>query len=180
MLFQIGEKVVFLKEPGGGQITNIVDSTFYVVDETGFERPFKANDIAKLHSTNYQYNEVNPKDLQKNKLTTSSKINPAYTPHKDYWEIDLHLENLLDHNSEKLVQERNQALAKQLAIFKETYNKALQKKVRKLIIIHGYGKGILRQEIQVFLRGQEGVDFFDAPYIEYGHGAIQVEIKYKY
>lgn len=180
MLFQIGEKVVFLKEPGGGEITNIVDSTFYVVDETGFERPFKANEIAKRHSTNYQYNEVNPLGLQKNKLTTSSKINPSYTPHKDYWEIDLHLENLLDLYSEKLVQDRNQALAKQLAIFKETFNKALQKKVRKLIIIHGYGKGILRQEIQVFLRGQEGVDFFDAPYIKYGHGAIQVEIKYKY
>lgn len=180
MPYQIGEKVVFLKEPGGGKITKIIDATFYILDETGFERPFKINEIAKRHSTDYQYNEVNPIGLQKNVLASTNSTTQSYTVYKDYWEIDLHLENLLELFGDKLVKHKNQALVKQLAIFKDAYYKALKKKVRKIIVIHGYGKGVLRQEIQVFLRGQEGVDFFDAPYTEYGHGAIQVEIKYNY
>lgn len=182
MQLKIGEKVAFLKEAGGGIVRKIEGETIYVADETGFDRPFRLNDLGKVHGTDYHVPEDESVLLQ---LADGSKKNrpdtpKAYTPYKDYWEIDLHYEDLMDVYGERLISREDQTLQKQLAVFRDVYHKARQKKMRKLIVIHGFGRGVLRQELQVFLKGQDGVDFFDAPYTEYGHGAIQVEIKYRY
>lgn len=172
MHFQIGEKVVFLKEPGGGIVRKIVGQVIYVEDETGFDRPFRIADIAKVHGTEYTLPDEN--DIF---LFSGETNNVKKSIQKDCWEIDLHFEEIEDQFGKILQQ---QALEKQLSVFKSFYNKARSKKIRKLIVIHGFGKGILREEIHLFLKGQDGVDFFDAPYVEYGHGATQVEIKYRY
>lgn len=182
MQFQIGEKVVFLREAGGGIIRRIEGNKIFVEDETGFDRPFSKTDIAKIHGTEYSIPENESFLLQlsdgtgSNHKTTSKPVSAQ----KDYWEIDLHLEELAETYGAKISRNQEQALEKQMAVFKEFYYKARKKKVRKLIVIHGFGKGILREELHIFLKGQDGVDFFDAPYIEYGHGATQVEIRYNY
>lgn len=181
MHFQVGEKVVFLRESGGGIIRRIEENKIYVEDETGFDRPFSKSDIAKIHGTNYAIPEDESAIQQladKNYLENSTVLK-TYSTHKDYWEIDLHFEGLLDVYGENLRKQEDRALLKQMAVFKDFYYKARSKKVRKLIVIHGFGKGILRDELHTFLRGQEGVDFLDASYTEYGHGATQVEIKYR-
>ncbi len=172
MHLQIGEKVVFLREKGGGIIRKIEGHTIYVEDETGFDRPFRIADIAKVHGTEYTL----PNDDSFLQLSGESQT-VKKTIQKDCWEIDLHFEELEDQFG-KISQ--IQALEKQLSVFKSFYNRARSKKIRKLIVIHGFGKGILREEIHIFLKGQDGVDFFDAPYVEYGHGATQVEIKYRF
>ncbi|MEZ4890122.1 MAG: Smr/MutS family protein [Crocinitomicaceae bacterium] len=176
MQFQVGEKVVFLNEAGGGRITKIVGNLIYVEDETGFDRPFKAADLGKVHSTNYS---VENKDKIVKDVVPAIEKKRAYTIFKDYWEVDLHLEFLVAIYGANLIKQPDQALLKQMPFLKMFCSK-LKQKVRKLIVIHGFGKGMLRQELQDYLRGQDGIDFFDAPYVEYGHGAIQVEIKYKY
>jgi hypothetical protein len=182
MPFQVGEKVVFLHEPGGGIIRKIVKNIIYVEDETGFDRPFQAGELGKIHGSNYTVSEEIIEQSIKSEGGTKKSENRSkiLTKHKDFWEVDLHFDELIDHYGAKMQQSQAQALGKQLAVFKELYYQARQKKMRKLIVIHGFGKGILRDELQVFLKGQDGVDFFDAPYVEYGHGAIQVEIKYRY
>lgn len=182
MRFQIGEKVVFLREAGGGIITKIEGHTIYVEDETGFDRPFKANDLGKVHGTDFHVPEDTSILLQlaDGAANTNPGKSKAFSTHKDHWEIDLHFEDLIDVYGDKLSKNQDQALLKQIAVFKEFYYKARSKKVRKLIVIHGFGKGILREELHIFLKGQEGVDFFDAPYTDYGHGATQVEIRYKF
>lgn len=182
MRLTIGEKVVFLREPGGGTVKKIEGQIIYVEDETGFDRPFKINDLGKVHGTDYHIPEDESKLLQLSDgiRTIKPENKKAYIPCKDHWEIDLHFDDLVDVYGDKLIRSQDQALAKQLAVFKEVYYKAREKKIRKLIVIHGFGKGILRQELQLFLKAQDGVDFFDAPYVEYGHGAIQVEIRYRH
>jgi hypothetical protein len=177
MQFQVGEKVVFLNEAGGGKITKMVGNFIFVEDETGFDRPFKVADLGKVHSTNYSVE--NKEKIEKDVISAKEKKR-AYSIFKDYWEVDLHLEFLVDIYGSNLIKQPDQALLKQMTIFKDVLQQAKAKKVRKLIVIHGFGKGMLRQELHDYLRGQDGIDFFDAPYVEYGHGAIQVEIKYKY
>lgn len=182
MQFQIGEKVVFLRETGGGIVRRIEDHIIYIEDETGFERPFKQNDLAKVHGTHYDIPEDESviyelSDGINLSTTNSSKIRITGN---NTWEIDLHIEELIDVYGENLIRNKEEALLKQMAVFKEFYHKARVKKVRKIIVIHGVGKGILRQELHDYLRGQNGVDFFDAPYTEYGQGATQVEIRYKF
>ena len=49
--FQVNEKVAFLFEKGGGIIRSIKNETYWIEDETGFERPFSANEIVKIHGT---------------------------------------------------------------------------------------------------------------------------------
>lgn len=181
MLYQIGEKVVFLKEPGGGIITKIDRFKVYVEDETGFERPFNINDIGKIYSNNHDL-DLDDTFIEKEKtnLHSKPKKSDTYKVYSNYWEIDLHFEELIDVVGDNLRQNQEQALQKQMAIFRNFFEKAKDKKIRKLIVIHGIGKGILKQELRLFLKGQSGIDFFDAPYSEYGYGATQVEIKYAY
>jgi len=61
MEFQIGEKVVFLNEVGGGIIRSIKSGLFFVEDESGFERPFPENELGKVHGTDYK-SSASPKD----------------------------------------------------------------------------------------------------------------------
>ena len=182
MPYKIGEKVAFLREAGGGVITKIKGDTYFIEDETGFDRPFTIKEIAKIHSTNFALNEdvisefSKAADVSKEQKSQSKIIRK----HKDYWEIDLHFDDIVDEFGGKMKLNKEQALTKQLQVFRDFYYKAREKKMRKLIVIHGFGLGILREEVQIFLKGQDGVDFHDASYMEYGHGAIQVEIKYNY
>ena len=101
--FQVNEKVAFLFEKGGGIIRFIQNNTFWIEDETGFERPFSANEIVKIHGTAYHLpdNEA----LQINEDDTFSKARHTVVQEKtgakkpmDVWEIDLHIESLLETN----------------------------------------------------------------------------------
>jgi len=178
--FDVGEEVVFLREPGGGVIKRIERNIIFVEDDTGFERPFYKKDIGKIYGTDYKTPIINPLENSNILQKSNKKIKTWYTPYKNYWEIDLHYEEIVQEDEQKDKKHNTHILNQQIRIFKEIFWLAREKKVRKLIVIHGFGKGILRKELQLFLIAQEGVDFFDAPYIEYGHGAIQIEIKYKY
>ena len=51
---------------------------------------------------------------------------------------------------------------------------------QKLIIIHGVGEGVLKDEVRLFLSKKEGIEYFDADYREYGKGATAVELRYNF
>jgi len=178
--FKIGERVAFLREPGGGVVKRIKRNIVFVEDETGFERPFQMKELGKIYGTNYTApsTENFKENFSTQKKNTSDTIR-WYTQYKTYWEIDLHFEEFAERYEHNNIID-DHILNKQLNIFKEIFWLARRKKVRKLIVIHGFGKGILRKEVQLFLIAQEGVEYFDAPYMEYGHGAIQIELRYKY
>ena len=68
-------------------------------------------------------------------------------------------------------------LMKQMRELRTFYQRALSRRIRKLVIIHGVGEGVLREEVRSFLERQEGLDFYDADFREYGKGATIVEIR---
>ena len=179
MPFRIGDEVVFLQEVGGGVVRKIEGKIFFVEDETGFDRPFPAEQLGKKYSTtkkiNHKMEEVIAQKEGGNRRKTSPK---AIRKHAEYWEIDLHFEEIAPSNAGLT---NTEILYKQLAVFKRFYHEAREKKMRRIYIIHGVGKGVLRQEIRLFLQGQNGaVEFLDGSYQEYGFGATQVELRYKY
>ena len=47
-----------------------------------------------------------------------------------------------------------------------------------MIVIHGYGEGILKNEIKNFLKALHYVDFYEADYKRYGQGATEIEVMY--
>jgi hypothetical protein len=182
--FQVGEKVGFLHESGGGTVRKI-DSLgiFHVEDETGFERPFRQNELVKIYGSDYHLPDN--VDLQRNDDDSLTRTN--YTSHKetktgsrkpiDIWEIDLHIESLRDSH---WGMGNAEILKIQLTELRNFYSKARDKHIRKLIIIHGVGEGVLKDEVRLFLSKKEGIEYFDADYREYGKGATAVELRYNF
>lgn len=180
--FQINEKVGFLYEKGGGIVRKIDDKGFiFVEDESGFERPFRASELVKIHGSEYHLLDDNITQI--NEDDTISKI--KHTTHKesrtgsrrpiDVWEIDLHIESLLESH---VGMSNAEILTLQLKELKNFYKRAIDKHIRKLVIIHGVGEGVLKDEVRLFLSKKEGIDYYDADFREYGKGATAVEVHY--
>lgn len=178
MRFKIGEKVSFLKEVGGGIVKSYKDDqTVIVEDETGFDHEFLENELAGLYGdqTNAIGADFDINDVIGETVTYHSDLGDI-TKNKDYWEIDLHTHVLLD--SERGLS-NGQLLNHQLLEFKRFFRKAREKHIRKIVVIHGVGEGVLKSEIRYFLDGKEGLEFYDADFRKYGKGATAVELFYR-
>lgn len=179
MEFSIGEKVGFLYEKGGGIIKRFEAGQKVIVeDETGFERPFLLSELVKIHSNEYHMEDYSETLLEDESLskahyfirkeTLTGRRRPS-----EVWEIDLHIEELVDSH---VGMSNTQILMKQMSEFRTFYKKAMAKSIPKLIVIHGVGEGVLKHEIHTFLSRKENVEFYDAPYIDYGKGATEIRI----
>jgi hypothetical protein len=174
MLFKVGEAVTFMHEKGRGEIVRFSDSnTVIVLDETGFERPFSVNQLVKIQGEmDYVVkekmlfqNDAHSQQDKNNKLMNLIQVNG------NAWEIDLHSHNLLE--SERGFTP-TELLLFQMQKFKSVYRLAVDKKIKRLIVIHGIGKGVLKHEIRDYLFGKEGIEFYDADFRHYGKGATEV------
>lgn len=179
MKFSVGEKVSFLYEKGGGIVRRFDQQNRIVVeDETGFERPFLSSEIAKIHGTDYKMENYTDKINDDETLSTANyfvkqEILEGSKKSSDVWEIDLHIEELLDSH---IGLSNTEILIKQMSEFRSFFKRAQEKSIPKLIIIHGVGEGVLKNEIRMFLSKKENLEFFDASYMEYGKGATEVRL----
>ncbi len=179
MKFFIGEKIGFLYEKGGGVILRFDQSNRVIVeDETGFERPFLLTEIVKIHGTEYNMDHYSDK-LNDDEMPSEAKFavwkekldgNKKAT---DLWEIDLHIESLLDTHRGLT---NTEILMKQMTEFRSFFKRAQEKNIQKLIVIHGVGEGVLKNEIRMFLAKKDNIEFYDASYMEYGKGATEIRL----
>lgn len=91
-------------------------------------------------------------------------------------EVDLHIESIVQ-NPEQI--DDAMKLKKQMDLFMDCFESARKSKFSKVVFIHGVGVGILKMEIQKFLRNQENIQFRDAPISRYGIGATEVVFSQK-
>ncbi|MDR0348269.1 MAG: DUF2027 domain-containing protein [Tannerella sp.] len=90
-------------------------------------------------------------------------------------EVDLHIEQLLD-----TTQGMNAVdiLDYQMDVFRKTLKKHAGKRGRKIVFIHGKGKGMLRAAIEKELKtNYKSYQYQDASFQEYGFGATMVKIR---
>lgn len=91
-------------------------------------------------------------------------------------EIDLHIENL----TQKSIKGMGNAeiLRIQMAAFENYLNKAIKLGIDRVFVIHGLGKGKLRNEIATrLLNNPEVVTFKNEFHAKYGYGATEVILK---
>jgi dsDNA-specific endonuclease/ATPase MutS2 len=70
-----------------------------------------------------------------------------------------------------------QILNIQMSHFKSFLSSAIEKKTRKVVVIHGVGEGVLRHEIRKVLDiYHPNFEFQDASYEEFGYGATEIRI----
>ena len=182
MQFSIGEKVVFLHEIGGGVVRSINPMNLYVVeDENGFEKKYPASDLGKVHGEDYKIDDDHIALMHEEASFTKVShvvLKEQLTGRRrpiDVWEIDLHIEEITDSHRGL---SNAQILTKQMSSFKLFFNKARAKSIRKVVVIHGVGEGVLKEEVRFFLDGINGIEFYDADFREYGKGATTIEIFY--
>lgn len=87
-------------------------------------------------------------------------------------EIDLHAEAL---NISTKSMDNYEILHRQLNKLESALNTAIQLRQESMVVIHGVGKGKLKEEVHALLRSYSGVDFFLHQWSpKYGYGATQI------
>lgn len=99
-----------------------------------------------------------------------------YTVRPGEAEVDLHIEALSPH-PERLSDVEKHELQKRF--FRTCLNHALLNGYKKVVFIHGVGRGVLKTEIHDELDLYENVQYVDAPMSLYGAGATEVYFKVK-
>jgi dsDNA-specific endonuclease/ATPase MutS2 len=171
--FSTGERVGFLHEKGKAEVITYVNiGHVKILNEFGIEEIRLEKDLIKIHSENYLLPTKEVVITKSKKQTRSQNSTKHQIQKENTWEIDLHIEHLVD---SRVGLSNTEILLKQLNQFKSTFSKAKFKRINKLIVIHGVGEGVLKNEIRTFLSKQEHLEFYDASYIEYGKGATEIK-----
>ncbi len=184
-MFALGDKVSFLNEPGGGIIKEILSADQFLVEtDDGFDQMYMRQDLVPTsHASDYvvstsAVNEKVQADLseqQKRVLNKQTKHTEFIAKGEQTWEIDLHIEEILDNHHNM---NNSEIIQVQLSRFKSFLHQAQSKHIGRLIIIHGRGEGVLKNEIQLILGRHPSIEYRDASYREYGYGATEVRIHY--
>lgn len=120
--------------------------------------------VKKLKQQLSQLQSLNARKLNDNILS-------QYMVRPDEAEVDLHIESLADH-PERLSDGEKHDL--QMRFFRTCLNHAILNNVKKVVFIHGVGRGVLKSDIQRELEQYDGLHYMDAPMSLYGVGATEV------
>lgn len=111
---------------------------------------------------------------QRNDRAMADNILHQYRTTEGEAVVDLHIEKLTP-NSEKLSDDEKHDL--QLRYFRTCLNHALLYKYKKVVFIHGVGRGVLKKEILSELDQYPNIQYLDAPATLYGAGGTEVYFK---
>ncbi len=180
MDFKVGDSVLVLDEALSGVITKIKGDTITIETKDGFLLDFYPIEIVKnksiqdfkkslfSHSNVHEVISEKEKPIRKNKPIT--RVKDRYEP---TMEIDLHIHQLV--NSTKGMTNHDM-LTLQLDTAKRQLDFAIQKRIQKVVFIHGVGEGVLKIELDYLFGRYNNVKFYDANYQKYGLGATEVYI----
>ena len=187
MNFKIGDKVRFLNSDGHGIITQILDSERVELENNfGFIEEYKISElVSERKQEDYQTENLDFDNELKSKINAekTNKKNIDLKRKFRYLEkygskersiIDLHIDNLIDSYNGM----SNSAILKiQMTHFKIFLNKSIDKKQRKIVVIHGVGEGVLRHEIRKELDiYYPYFEYYDASYEQFGYGATEIRL----
>ena len=187
MNFKIGDKVRFLNSDGHGIITKILDLERVELENNyGFFEEYKISELVpERKQEDYQTENLAFDQEIKSKLNSEKTNNKNFDLKRKFRHLesygskervvlDLHIENLIDsHNGMS-----NSAILKiQISHFKSFLNKSIDKKQRKIVVIHGVGEGVLRHEIRKELDIYHPYfEYYDASYDDFGYGATEIRL----
>ena len=172
--FQAGDRVKFLDFDGEGVVIRYLDNDQILVESShGFEEAHFLNDILPIDSETDRVSAY--RHIPVTEQSSSKKVKPSSSAKNikkngQYWEVDLHIETILDRYQHLSNYEIVQI---QLKKCKNAVERAIQKNVYKLIIVHGKGSGVLREEVHQLLNNYS-VEIRDSKFQDYGGGATEV------
>jgi hypothetical protein len=177
MNIEIGDRVDFLDEAGGGRVTRFLDRRTAMVElDAGLEHPYPIEQLIKREESEaipYGRDEAFQKRIREKEATRSPYSKRRNVP-RDKLEVDLHIEELHDRPMQL---SNSEILRKQVDHCRAQVQRARRESIPRVIIIHGVGEGVLKSAIRDMLDREHGeLLYFDAPMREYGRGATEVRL----
>ena len=183
-----GDNVRILDETGSGVVTELRADGTVMVSVDGMDFPYYpqqlvlVNEAPEAESSEEtdmslpRVNEAYSKIILEKEDLPEKKVNYRIRPVFDQngvREVDLHIDVLV----EDITGMSNYKMLKiQLEAARRTIEEAMENRERKVILIHGVGEGVLREELRQMLINYPNVESQDASYRKYGYGATEVII----
>lgn len=176
MTFKIGDNVSVLDDDFSGIIVEILEKEITIQTDDGFQLSFPSDQLIKMGGTELimdnsviqDHESDEPKRARTRKKSKDKKGNSPV------FEVDLHIEKLLPSSAGM---SQHDILTYQLETARKQLEFAIQKRIQRLVFIHGVGEGILKIELEYLIGRYSNVSFQDADYQKYGLGATEVYIR---
>lgn len=180
MNLSVGDVVLVLDEDLSGEIQKIEGQTISIETEDGFLLEFESYELvlqdkedalsSNVFSKSSIHAVVSEKEIPKRKNQPKVKSKERFEPSM---EVDLHIHQLV--KSSKSMSNHDM-LTLQLDTAKHKLEFAINKRIQKIVFIHGVGQGVLKLELDYLFGRYNNVKFYDANYQKYGLGATEVYI----
>lgn len=170
MEFKIGDKVSVIHETINGEVTQLFHGMVQILDDDGFSRTYKSDEIAiRASPEEYRLKQVSIKEESFSKIKGVLKDEKSRLRKN---EIDLHIEELMDYHGDMT---NHEILMKQMGACKQFIQRAIDSNLKRVVLIHGKGQGVLKTEIHTYLNKlsvyhEIRIEYSDASYTEYGMG----------
>ncbi|MEP0213838.1 MAG: Smr/MutS family protein [Cellulophaga sp.] len=175
--FNIGDKVEVLDDTISGVVTAVVGGNITIETDLGFEISYLEKELIKIaNADTIRVSNYEVAKIKQEKEQPKRKNKPAIKPKErniPKMEVDLHINQLV--KSSKGMGNFDM-LNLQLETAKRQLNFAIQKRIQKVVFIHGVGEGVLKEELQYLFNKYDNLKFYDADYQKYGLGATEVYI----
>ncbi|WP_438977705.1 Smr/MutS family protein [Polaribacter sp.] len=176
MRLEIGNKVAVLDDVLKGVVTDVSDNQVIIETEDGMKFSFLASELVRIDKDQHELSKFsdinNPLLKEKTKLNRSKKSLFKKDKNEVVLEVDLHINQLI--NSTRGL-DNYDMLNLQLDTAKRKVEFAIQKRISKIVFIHGVGEGVLKSEL-LRLLNKYPVKYYDASYKKYGLGATEVYV----
>ena len=176
MRIKIGQKVAVLDDVLKGVVLSVNGSLISIRDTQGMIFNFEANELVVIEENQAEmskFSDIN-NPLLKEKMLSSKKKPSLFVKEKNevILEVDLHI-NQLKKSTRGM--DNFDMLTLQLNTARSKVEYAMQKRISKIVFIHGVGEGVLKTELN-YLLNKYPVKYYDASYKKYGLGATEVYI----
>ncbi len=173
-----GDTVSVVDDAISGVITAVDGDIISVLTEDDFEMQFSKNELVVITGAISEM-DVMQEDISKilsekriKKPRSSQRIKPKERK-RPPMVVDLHIHQLTQqykgmNNHDMLILQTDTA--------ERQLNFAMDKKIQRIVFIHGVGEGVLKAELEYLFRRYDNVKYYEADYKEYGRGATEVYI----
>lgn len=158
-----------LLTPGVFQPNPFFDEEAYVIKIVNIEQ--KLHRVGELPAIKANYIKNEHEDIPS--LERRSFFIDRFMIDDETAEVDLHADKIIP-PSENI--HLSEILRRQVSFAKQCLDSAREKGIKRLILIHGTGKGTLKFELYSMLRKEENIRYGEASLLKYGGGAIEVII----
>lgn len=174
-MFVKGDHVEVLDEAITGVVTSVTDQNVEIETGDGFILNYRAHELVKV-SDGAVLKNINTFEIRQ-----ASRLKDAPNPKKNPPErvrgeipppdFDLHIEKLTKNHRALSSYE---ILDLQIETARRHIDFAIRNRIPKIILIHGVGEGVLKEELNSLFSRYENLTHKEANYQKYGLGATEL------